>query len=229
MAKTALITGANRGMGYESAKQLLAKNYKVYLGVRDPQKQGEKVEELDGEATWLTIDVAKAESIKSAADWLADNEKHLNVLINNAGIYPDCGKTILDIDQAQLGETLQTNTFGPILVSQQFVRMLKKGSDPRIVNVSSGYGQLGGLAPDVPSYCLSKLALNGVTKMLAEFLSDDGISVNSVCPGWVRTEMGGENAPRSVAEGAAGIVWVADEAPQELSGKFFRDGEEISW
>ena len=100
---------------------------------------------------------------------------------------------------------------------------------PREINLSSGYGQLEGLSPGVPSYCLSKLALNGVTIMLAKALKADGIAVNSMCPGWVRTEMGGANADRSVEEGADTAVWLADEAPHDLTGRFFRDRHEIPW
>jgi NAD(P)-dependent dehydrogenase (short-subunit alcohol dehydrogenase family) len=99
----------------------------------------------------------------------------------------------------------------------------------RVINVSSGYGQLDSLSPDVPSYCLSKLALNGLTIMLAQALQADRIAVNSMCPGWVRTDMGGPNASRSVEEGADTVVWLADEAPHERTGKFFRDRQEIPW
>ena len=110
---------------------------------------------------------------------------------------------------------------------------MSKGKDKspaaRVVNVSSGYGQLEGLSADVPSYCLSKLTLNGVTIMLAEALKGDRIAVNSMCPGWVRTDMGGSEADRSVEEGADTIVWLADEAPHELTGKFLRDRQEIPW
>jgi NAD(P)-dependent dehydrogenase (short-subunit alcohol dehydrogenase family) len=107
--------------------------------------------------------------------------------------------------------------------------LLRKGTAARVVNVSSGYGQLDGLSGDVPSYCLSKLALNGLTIMLAQALQADRITVNSMCPGWVRTEMGGPNADRSVPEGADTAVWLAAEAPHELTGKFFRDRREIPW
>jgi NAD(P)-dependent dehydrogenase (short-subunit alcohol dehydrogenase family) len=124
-------------------------------------------------------------------------------------------------------ETFQTNTFGPIEVTQAFLPLLRKSSAARVINVSSGYGQLDGLSPGVPSYCLSKLALNGVTIMLAQALRSDPIAVNSVCPGWVRTDMGGADADRSVEEGADTIVWLVSEAPATLTGNFFRDRAEI--
>jgi NAD(P)-dependent dehydrogenase (short-subunit alcohol dehydrogenase family) len=124
---------------------------------------------------------------------------------------------------------LQTNTFGPLEMTQAFLPYLRKSSGARVVNMSSSYGQLDGLSANAPSYCLSKFALNGVTIMLAEALKGEGIAVNSMCPGWVRTDMGGSTAPRSVAEGADTAVWLATEADQKLTGKFFRDRKEIPW
>jgi NAD(P)-dependent dehydrogenase (short-subunit alcohol dehydrogenase family) len=128
-----------------------------------------------------------------------------------------------------MDRTFQTNTFGALEVTQAFLPYLRKSQAARVINVSSGYGQLDGLSPDVPSYCLSKLALNGLTIMLAEALKPDHIAVNSMCPGWVRTAMGGPNADRSVDEGADTAVWLASEAPHELTGNFFRDRQEVPW
>src|SRR5205085_9407590 len=125
--------------------------------------------------------------------------------------------------------TFQTNTWGPVGVTQEFLPLLRKSKSARVINMSSGYGQLDGLSPNVPAYCLSKLTLNGVTIMLAEALKADGIAVNSMCPGWVKTDMGGSAAPRSVAEGADTAVWLAAEADQNLTGKFFRDRQEVPW
>lgn len=229
MKHTALITGGNRGLGLQTAKELAGRGYRVFIGVRSEQAGEEAVRATDGAVEFLTIDVADSASIKRAAETLGEQIDYLDVLVNNAGIYPDEGVSILDSTREQLVETFQTNTFGPIVVVQAFLPLLKKSPRGRVVNVSSGYGQLDGLSADVPSYCLSKLALNGVTLMLAEKLRTDGISVNSVCPGWVRTDMGGANATRSIPEGAAGIVWLAADAAQELTGKFFRDGKEIAW
>lgn len=227
--KIVLITGANRGIGWQTAHELSGKGYRVYLGTRDAKANGETVEDIKGEAFWITIDVSDSDGIGEAAKWLTQQESALDVLINNAGILPDEGLSITTISRNQLVTTFQTNTFGPIEVTQTFLPLLRRSEAARVVNVSSGYGQLEGLSADVPSYCLSKLTLNGVTLMLADKLKADGISVNSVCPGWVRTDMGGSSAPRSVKEGAAGIVWLAGEAPHELTGKFFRDRQEIEW
>ncbi len=227
--KRVLITGANRGIGRQTARELARKGYRVYCGTRDVGASGKPVEDLGEDAFWITIDVARTESIRKAAEWLTGREANLDVLINNAGIYPDGKCSIRDISREQLVATFQTNTFGPIQVTQAFLPLLRKSERARVINVSSGYGQFDGLSPDVPSYCLSKLALNGVTRMLADSLRHDGIAVNSADPGWVRTDMGGGSATRSVEEGAAGIVWLAHDAPHERSGGFFRDGREIDW
>ena len=233
MKQTALITGGNRGLGLQTAKELAGRGYRVFVGVRSEQAGEEAVRALNstaaGTVELLVINIADSASIERAAQVLGERIDQLDVLVNNAGIYPDEGVSILESSREQLVETFQTNTFGPLVVVQTFLSLLRKSSRGRVVNVSSGYGQLDGLAADVPSYCLSKLALNGVTLMLAEKLRSDGISVNSVCPGWVRTDMGGANATRSIPEGAAGIVWLAADAPQELTGKFLRDGKEIAW
>ncbi len=227
--KTVLITGASRGIGRQTAGELAGKGYRVYCGTRDAEANGRPAEETGTKAIWITLDVSRSDSIRQAAKWLATRETSLDVLINNAGIYPDQGLSIFDISRKQLNETFQTNTFGPIEVVQAFLPLLRGAAAARVINLSSGYGQLRGLSADVPSYCLSKLALNGVTLMLADKLRADGIAVNSADPGWVRTDMGGSSATLSVAEGAAGIVWLAHEAPQEFTGRFYRHGQEIEW
>jgi NAD(P)-dependent dehydrogenase (short-subunit alcohol dehydrogenase family) len=137
--------------------------------------------------------------------------------------------TIATISRQLMVQTFQTNTFGALEVTQAFLPYLRRAGTARIINVSSGYGQVEGMSPNVPSYCLSKLALNGLRIMLAVALHNDGIVVNSMCPGWVRTDMGGIDATRSVEEGADTVVWLADQASHKLTGKFFRDRQEIPW
>lgn len=228
--KTVLITGANRGIGFETARQLATRGFHVVMGVRS-ESQGQKAQlelEKAGKVSLLALDVSDSKSITMAASQFAPFGQ-LDVLINNAGIYPDEGISILTLSRKQVVGTLQTNTFGPLEITQAFLPYLKKAQAPRVINVSSGYGQLDGLSGDVPSYCLSKLALNGITIMLAEALKEHRIAVNSMCPGWVRTDMGGPSASRSVEEGADTIVWLATEADQNLTGKFFRDRKEIPW
>jgi NAD(P)-dependent dehydrogenase (short-subunit alcohol dehydrogenase family) len=230
--KVVLITGANRGIGLETARQLGRRGFHVVLGARDAaggRQAAQAIEADGGRATFLPLDVSSSDSIQAAARQFAGIADHLDVLINNAGIYPDKGLTIWTLPRDRLDGTFQTNTFGPLEVTQSFLPSLRRAREGRVINVSSGYGQLDGLSADVPSYCLSKLALNGLTIMLAQALQGDRIAVNSMCPGWVRTDMGGPNAARSVEQGADTAVWLADEAPQHLTGQFFRDRQEIPW
>ena len=232
MAAIAIVTGANRGIGLEIGRQLARRGLHVVLGTRsraDGEQAAAGIRQEGGTASVLPIDVQDSASIQAAAQAFTTIADRLHVLVNNAGIYPDKGVSVLTVSREQVITTLQTNTVGPLIVTQAFLPFLKAAAPARVINVSSGYGQLSDLAPDVPSYCLSKLALNGVTIMLAKALEAERIAVNSMCPGWVRTDMGGPTAPRSVAEGADTGVWLATEAPQELTGKFFRDRKEISW
>jgi NAD(P)-dependent dehydrogenase (short-subunit alcohol dehydrogenase family) len=232
MGATALITGANRGIGFEIARQLAGRGMHVVLGSRrkaEGEHAAARIMKAGGTVSVLQIDVRETASIHAAAETFAQGTDRLDVLVNNAGIYPDKGVSIRTVSRDQLTTTFQTNTVGPLIVTQAFLPFLKQAIPARVINVSSGYGQLGGLSPDVPSYCLSKLALNGVTLMLAKALQGDRIAVNAMCPGWVRTEMGGPTAPRSVAVGADTAVWLAAEAPQGFTGKFFRDRQEIPW
>ena len=234
--RIALVTGANKGIGFEVVRDLARKGFHVFLGARNSDagvaavqklnKEGEKEEY--GEITFLKIDVSKPDSIRSAAEEYSKKSDRLDTLVNNAGILLDDDKDILTTTPEIFETTLRTNTLGALLVSRAFVPFLKKSAAPRIVNVSSGGGQLADGADGwAPAYCISKTAMNGVTSQLAAALPK--FAVNSVCPGWVRTDMGGENATRSVAEGAAGIVWLAADAPQSETSKFWRDRKVIPW
>jgi NAD(P)-dependent dehydrogenase (short-subunit alcohol dehydrogenase family) len=228
--RTALVTGANKGIGFEVARELARMGWRVFLGARNEKAGRAAAEKLRGagEVIFLEIDVSDAGSIRRAAEELSRQHKHLDVLVNNAGILLDDEKDALAITSEIFEQTLRTNTLGPWLVSQAFVPLLKKSRAPRIVNVSSGSGQLeDGADGWAPGYSVSKTALNGVTAQLAAALPK--FAVNSVCPGWVRTDMGGENATRSVSEGAATIVWLATDAPQDLTGKFVKDRKVIRW
>jgi len=230
--RVALITGANRGIGFETAQQLARRGFHVIVAVRDEaggKRAAKVIQEEGGKASVIVLDVSSSASIRSAVSQFKAISDRLDVLINNAGIYPDEGLRILTVPRDRMAQTFQINTFGALDVTQSFLPCLRQASSARVINVSSGYGQLEGLSADVPSYCLSKLALNGLTIMLAEALRADRIAVNSICPGWVRTDMGGPNAARSVQEGADTAVWLADEASHELTGKFFRDRQEIPW
>jgi NAD(P)-dependent dehydrogenase (short-subunit alcohol dehydrogenase family) len=181
-----------------------------------------------GKATFLEIDVADKTSVTAAAREFSKIADHLDVLVNNAGIMVDGDDAILKISDDIFRKTLETNTLGALRVTRAFEPLLTKSKAPRVINVSSGGGQLtGGADGWAPAYCISKTALNGITSQLATALPK--FAVNSVCPGWVRTDMGGPNATRSVEEGADTIVWLATDAPQRLTGKFLRDRKEIPW
>jgi NAD(P)-dependent dehydrogenase (short-subunit alcohol dehydrogenase family) len=240
--RIALVTGANKGIGFEVARQLVREGFHVFLGARDESAGRTAVDKLNKESerensgkghtgpgvTFLKIDIADPESIRSAAEEFGKQTDRLDALVNNAGILLDDDKDVLTMTPEMFETTLRTNSLGALLVSQAFAPFLKRSDAPRIVNVSSGGGQLtDGADGWAPAYCISKTALNGVTVQLAAALPN--FAVNSVCPGWVRTDMGGSNATRSVAEGASGIVWLVVEAPQSLTSKFIKDRKVIPW
>ena len=222
--KTVLITGACRGLGYEAARQLSDRGWKVILSGRK-RDQGTAAAAKLKNASFLELDVTDEHSVARAAKAVPE----LDVLINNAAIIADGDQDILTIRPEALGETIATNALGALRVSQAFVPLLLKSAAARIVNVSSGAGQLSDMGTWSPAYAASKTALNAVTCLLAAALRDKSIAVNSVCPGWCRTDMGGPSAPRSVEEGAAGIVWLAADASQGKTGLFWRDKEVIPW
>ena len=240
--RIALVTGGNKGIGFEVARQLARKGFHVFLGARneeagkaaaqklnrEAEEEGSRENSRRGAVTALNIDISKPESIRRAAEEFSRTSDRLDALVNNAGILLDDDSAILSTSSEAFETTLRTNTLGTLLVSQAFGPFLKKSDSPRIVNVSSGGGQLtDGADGWAPVYCISKTALNGVTVQLAAGLPK--FAVNSVCPGWVRTDMGGANATRSVAEGASGVVWLAADAPQKETGKFWRDRKTIPW
>ena len=227
--KTVLITGGNRGIGFAIAQGLLAKGYEVLISARSLESAKQAAEQLQGTVIPLELDVSDDHSIDRAVQTLRPKLDRLDVLINNAGIYPDKDVNILTISRDTLSAAMQTNTFGVIRMVQALVPLLEKSPDARVINISSGMGALDGLIPTAPSYCLSKLALNGATIMLAQSLEAKGIVVNAICPGWVRTDMGGASAPRSPEQGADTAIWLAAEAPRGETGKFWRDRKVISY
>lgn len=240
--RIALVTGANKGIGFEVVRQLAREGFRVFLGARNEEAGSAAAEKLDREAkeearaegragagvTFIKIDITNVDSIRRAVEEFSKQSDRLDALVNNAGILLDHDKDILTMTSEIFETTLRTNTLGALLVSQEFVPFLKKSDAPRVVNVSSGGGQLtDGADGWAPAYCISKTALNGVTVQLAAALPK--FAINSVCPGWVRTDMGGSNATRSIAEGASGIVWLAADAPQNQTAKFWRDRKVIPW
>lgn len=229
--KTFLITGANKGIGFEIARQLAKTGAQVFLGARDAGRGQAAADELGGSVEFLPLDVSDAASIDRAAEALASKVDALDGLINNAGILDDDrGASILDTDAGLIHRTLDTNTFGPLRLTQKLAGLLEKAADGgRVVNLSSGLGQLSDMEDQYPAYSISKTALNAVTRQLAAALKGKGIAVNTVCPGWVKTDMGGEGASRTVEQGADTPVWLVTEAPAKLTGEFLRDRKSIPW
>jgi NAD(P)-dependent dehydrogenase (short-subunit alcohol dehydrogenase family) len=230
--KVALVTGGNRGIGLEVTRQLARLGFSVILGSREIEN-GERAA-VDFRTDVLKIfarqlDVTDRQSIDALKLWVEERFDKLDVLINNAAILYDTWQRATDAGLNVVREALETNTFGAWRMCQAFIPLLRKSDQGRIVNVSSESGSLSVMGGGTPAYSISKVALNALTRMLADELKSSRILVNSVCPGWVATEMGGPAAPRSVEEGAAGIVWAATLAGGGPTGGFFRDGEPLAW
>jgi NAD(P)-dependent dehydrogenase (short-subunit alcohol dehydrogenase family) len=231
MAKTAFITGAYRGLGYETARQLLAKGFEVFLSSRrtaEGQKAA-KTLSASGKVTFIQMDVTSDESIAAAVKEVSKKIAHLDVLVNNAAVFPDPTKGALETTRAMLYEAFNINAASVLIVSQAFTPLLTAAKGARILNLASGLGALNEMNNSCTAYSISKTALNAVTRQLAGALADKKILVNSVCPGWVRTKMGGPNAPRSVEEGAEGIIWMATSAPADKTGLFWQDHKVLPW
>jgi NAD(P)-dependent dehydrogenase (short-subunit alcohol dehydrogenase family) len=225
--KRVLVTGGNRGIGFAIAQGLLAQGYEVIITARSLNSAKQAAEKLQGHVIPIELDVSDDRSINQAVEALSQSIDRLDVLVNNAGVYPDQNVDVLTIPRELLESAMNANTFGVIRMVQAFLPLLENSQDARVINISSGMGALDGLTTTAPSYCLSKLALNGATIMLAQSLSSRGIAVNSMCPGWVRTDMGGTSAPRSPEQGADTAIWLATVAPRSQSGKFFRNRKVI--
>ena len=217
-----LVTGASRGLGREVARRLVTEGFTVLAGVRNPAG----LQPLP-DVEVLPLDVSDPASITAAAASIRARHGRLDVLVNSAGVLLDATGDAMALEVGLLYRTLETNTVGPLRLVQALAPLMPKGG--RIVNVSSGGGQLSVPSTWAPAYCISKTALNAVTVQLAEALRPRGIAVNAVCPGWVRTDMGGAEAPRSLQEGADSILWLVLQADPGLTGGFWRDGKPIPW
>lgn len=229
----ALVTGANKGIGYEVARQLCQRGFAVFLGARDSHQGREAAESLCAqgyEAIFLELDVTDPVSITNATGTFSQKADHLDVLINNAAILENEAIPITRLNVESLDRSMKTNVNGPILVTQFFLPYLEKAPQQgRIINVSSEVGSLSKMQTYAPAYSISKTALNAVTRQLSACLQEKNIVVNSACPGWTQTDMGGSGAPRTVEQGADTIVWLATDAPAEETGKLWQDRTEIDW
>ncbi len=228
MKPVILITGATRGIGLATAKQLAARGAQVIIGSRDAKRAAEAAAKVGSGVASVALDITDQASVDGAVKQIAQQFGRLDVLANNSAILLDHYQSLLELKPEVLLETLKTNVVGTLRVSQAFAPLLGKSEAPRIVNVSSGAGQLDG-EPQAwaPAYCISKTALNMLTQQLTAALPE--VMVNSMCPGWCRTEMGGDGAPRSPEEGADTLTWLALEAPHTLRGKFVKDRVVIPW
>ena len=242
--KTALVTGAGRGLGFEICLQLGRLGYKIILGVRDPSsvdKQMNKLEKQQIECATLKLDMGDISSIELAVDSLKKETSCLDVLVNNAGTFEeDWGTLPSELDFADLKRTFDVNFFGPYRLTQLLVPIIKKSPQGRIVNISSDMGSLEGindpnsLVYEVmgPAYQASKVSINSITALFAKELRDTNCKVNSASPGWCRTDMGTDSAPLTVEEGAATPVWLATLPQDGPTGKFFsstRNKGKMEW
>ena len=230
--KIAVVTGGNRGLGFEVCRQLGQQGTRVYLTSRSEDEGQDAVNKLRNEGFkihFYQMDVTDQDSVNRFASYFLHLTDKLDILINSAAIYYDLGHRMEEPDLDNALEAFKTNTLGPWRVSAAFLPALKKSEHPRIVNVSSGSGSFANMRSDTPVYSMSKAALNVLTIKMALSWRKYGVKVNAVCPGWVRTEMGGRNAPRSPEEGAQCILWAANIPDDGPTGGFFRDGNAISW
>ena len=228
---TALVTGANRGIGLEVCRQLARLGTHVVLGARDLAKGSDAARQLAAEGLRVTacqLDVTDLRSIDDTRERVTAEIGGLDVLVNNAAILYDDWQNVVDADLDQVRQAFDTNTLGAWNMVRAFLPLLHDSAHPRIVNVSSEAGSLASMSSVAPGYNMSKAALNALTCMLADELKGDRILVNSVCPGWVATDMGGPGG-RPVDEGAASVVWAATLPDDGPTGGFYRDGRPLAW
>ncbi|MEZ4688029.1 MAG: SDR family oxidoreductase [Bacteroidia bacterium] len=230
--RLALVSGANRGIGLELCRQLAQNDFTVILTSRNTEQGLAAMQGLADSGlrvSYHQLDVSSDTSVQQLRDFVEQSYGRLDVLINNAGINYDFWNKAETADLEECHQTMEVNLFGAWRMAQAFLPIMRRQGFGRIVNVSSGAGSIDGMGGGTPAYSISKAALNVLTIKLAAETAGSGILVNSVCPGWVRTEMGGQAAPRSVEEGAKSILWAAFLPDSGPNGGFFRDGKAIAF
>jgi NAD(P)-dependent dehydrogenase (short-subunit alcohol dehydrogenase family) len=230
--KTAIVTGANRGIGLEIARQLVKEGVRVVLGCRDPVKGAQAARSLKVGDLALThaLDVNDTKSVGRFVTFVEKEFGVPAILVNNAGVYPEAPDAKVTTTRTAIWrETFETNLFGAVRMCREVVPLMERVRYGRIVNMSSGLGQISKMGAESPAYRVSKAALNAFTATLSAEVKEFGIHVNSMSPGWVRTDMGGAEAPRSVEEGAETAVWLALLPASGPTGQFFRDKKPIPW
>jgi NAD(P)-dependent dehydrogenase (short-subunit alcohol dehydrogenase family) len=224
----ALVTGAHRGIGRETARQLAERGYDVIVSARNEAKAREAAEVVGGRP--LELDVSDPASIEQAAAALREDPGALDVLVNNAGVGTDWGVAGAEPDFDAIQSALDTNFFGAYRLTVALLPLLRESDHARVVNVSSGMGGIAEMGGWSPGYRVSKAALNAMTRILSAELAEAGVKVNSACPGFVNTDMGGQfGAKKPVEDGAAGIVWLATLPDDGPTGGFFRDGKPVAF
>lgn len=231
--RVAIVTGANRGIGLEICRQLARLGHRVVLTSRDAAKGKAACKSLSDAGlvvTYCKLDVTSARSINALTAFVTRTFGRADILVNNAGVMLDGrGTRFLDSELATYRATFDTNVWGPLLLSQALLPLMQKHRYGRIVNLSSGLGQLTGMGNNTPAYRMSKTALNALTCIVAAEAQGTNVLVNAACPGWVRTDMGGAGAPRSVEQGADTPVWLATLPDNGPTGGYFRDRKSIPW
>lgn len=240
--RVALVTGANRGMGLATAEALALRGYRVVMVGRDAEQIRDAAHVLNAGGSNVeafVADITDDDAVAHLHEHLAEKHGRLDVLVNNAGVILEHGTardpaatSVFHVPLASIRDTLEINLLGGLRLIRIAVPLMRRHGYGRIVNVSSGMGALSDMDGRWPGYRLSKTGLNALTRIVHAELTqagDRGIKINSVCPGWVRTDLGGPHAPRSIAEGIAGIVWAATLSENGPSGGFFRDGKPIDW
>jgi NAD(P)-dependent dehydrogenase (short-subunit alcohol dehydrogenase family) len=227
-----VVSGANRGIGLEICRQLARRGARVILTARDPRAGEQAARRLQSEglkAPFHPLDVTDDDSARRLRDHLESDYGRLDVLINNAGVFRPDDAGASNVSLEAIRATMEVNSFGALRMIQALLPLLRKSPQGRIINMSSGMGQLADMFGGDAAYRLSKTCLNAVTATLAHELKDTPILVNSMCPGWVKTDMGGAEATHPVEQGADTAVWLALDAPPTLRGKFVRDRQVIPW
>lgn len=230
--RIALVTGANRGIGFEICRQLVAQGLHVILTSRNAeqgQHAWQQLQSTQPHSSYYQLDISDPHSVRQVLAQVQHEFGRLDVLVNNAGVYLDEGLSLFAIDDQTMHTSLDVNFYGAFYACRAFVPLMQQQNYGRVVNVSSGYGAMSEMRARTAAYKISKVALNALTRIIADEVHAYNIKVNAMCPGWVHTDMGGPAAPRSPAQGADTAVWLAMLADNGPTGGFFRDRQPIEW